>query len=87
MYARVALDLPVLTEFTYAVPGPMSAKLKPGQRVRVPFRHTTRIGYCVALEETTDLEKTREIAAILDFPPSCWRSGGAGPTPPARLPG
>ena len=69
MFARNALDLPVPTEFTYSVPAELVDTLRPGQRVRVPFRRTTRVGYCVALEPTTEIEKTRDIASVLDPEP------------------
>jgi primosomal protein N' (replication factor Y) len=69
MYARVALDLPVPTEFTYAVPERLRKELKPGQRVRVPFRTQTRVGYLVALEETSDVASTRDILSLVDPDP------------------
>ncbi|MEE8106401.1 MAG: primosomal protein N' [Planctomycetota bacterium] len=69
MYARIALDLPVPTEFTYSVPPEMRPSLQPGQRVRVPFRHTTRVGYCVALETSTDIAKTKDITSVVDKEP------------------
>ncbi|MGQ0614854.1 MAG: replication restart helicase PriA [Planctomycetaceae bacterium] len=69
MFARVALDLPVPTEFTYSVPDELLEGLKPGQRVKVPFRSSTRVGYCVALEQATDIAKTRPISAVLDSEP------------------
>ena len=69
VFARVALELPVLTEFTYAVPDRLKGQLRPGQRVKVPFRTTTRIGYLVALEETTDLKETRDLTAVVDVEP------------------
>ena len=55
MFAKIALDLPVPTEFTYAVPTRLLPELRPGQRVRVPFRTQTRVGYLVALEESSDI--------------------------------
>jgi primosomal protein N' (replication factor Y) len=69
MFARVALDLPVPTEFTYSVPEKLRDGLRLGQRVRVPFRTTTRIGYLVGLDATTDVEKTRDIAGVVDKEP------------------
>jgi len=69
VFARVALDLPVPTEFTYSVPEALQAQLRPGQRVRVPFRTTTRVGYLVALEEKSDVEKTKAIAGVVDPEP------------------
>ncbi|HEX5137115.1 MAG TPA: primosomal protein N', partial [Planctomycetota bacterium] len=69
MFAKIALDLPVPTEFTYAVPARLLAELKPGQRVRVPFRTQTRVGYLVALEESSDVPETRDILAVVDPEP------------------
>jgi primosomal protein N' (replication factor Y) len=69
VYARVAFDLPVPKEFTYAVPEALRPALVPGQRVKVPFRSRTRVGYCVALEAATDVAQTKEIAAVLDAEP------------------
>ncbi|MHC4549486.1 MAG: replication restart helicase PriA [Planctomycetota bacterium] len=69
MFARVALELPVPTEFTYSVPERLRERLQPGQRVRVPFRTTTRTGYLVALEETTDLATTRDVTGVVDEEP------------------
>lgn len=74
MFARVALDLPIPTEFTYAVPERLLADLRPGQRVRVPFRRGVRVGYLVALEESTAIESPKEIAAIVDPEPLVSRS-------------
>ncbi|MFB3067148.1 MAG: primosomal protein N' [Planctomycetota bacterium] len=69
MFARIAFDLPIPTEFTYAVPETLASTLQPGQRVRVPFRTTSRIGWCVALEESTEVQKVREISAVVDETP------------------
>ncbi len=69
MFARVAFDLPVPTEFTYAVPERLRASVQLGQRVRVPFRTTTRIGYLVAFEDTSELPRIKDIASILDPDP------------------
>jgi primosomal protein N' (replication factor Y) len=69
VFARVALDLPVPTEFTYSVPERLRDCLIPGQRVRVPFGPRQRVGYLVALESETDLEKTREITELVDRKP------------------
>ena len=69
MFARVALDLPVTTEFTYSVPEKMAEELRLGQRVRVPFRTTTRVGYLVGLDESTDVGETRDLTAVVDAKP------------------
>jgi len=71
MFARVAFDLPVPTEFTYAVPGELRDDLVPGQRVRVPFRTRTRVGYLVALEEESEIDRSRvkPLYAVVDPEP------------------
>ncbi|MEM8884792.1 MAG: primosomal protein N' [Planctomycetota bacterium] len=69
MYARVAFDLPVPTEFTYEVPTELASELRAGQRVRVPFRTQSRVGYLVAFEETSDLPRVKPIAAVVDAEP------------------
>ena len=57
------------TEFTYSVPEPLRDRMRLGQRVRVPFRTTTRVGYLVGLDETTRIEKTKDIASLVDPEP------------------
>jgi len=69
MFARIAFDLPVPTEFTYSVPDDLLAELRLGQRVKVPFRSMTRVGYVVGLDETTEIEKTRDISSVIDPKP------------------
>jgi len=69
VFARVAFDLPVTTEFTYAVPDRLRERVRLGQRVRVPFRTTTRVGYLVAFEETTEIETIKDIASVVDVDP------------------
>lgn len=69
MFARVAFDLPVPTEFTYEVPARLEGKLQPGQRVRVPFRTRTKVGYLVGFEETSDLKSIKAITDVVDAEP------------------
>ena len=69
MFARVAFDLPVPTEFTYSVPPELEGELRTGQRVRVPFRTQTRVGYLVGFEETSDLKRIRPIGSVVDPTP------------------
>jgi len=100
VFARVALDLPVPTEFTYAVPDRLRGEVALGQRVRVPFRTSSRVGYLVALEGATDLPRVKEISDILDrepiLPPdllelarwiSSYYAASLGETIQAMLPG
>jgi len=69
MFARVAFDLPVPTEFTYEVPEHLAGQLQAGQRVRVPFRTRTKIGYLVGFEETCDLKTVKPITELVDAEP------------------
>jgi len=69
VFARVALDLPVPTEFTYAVPERLRSEVVPGQRVKVPFRTTYRVGYLVALESATEVPRVKEISDLVDREP------------------
>jgi len=69
VFAKIALDLPVPTEFTYGVPKKLLPDLKPGQRIRVPFRTQTRVGYLVAIEESSDVPETKDILAVVDREP------------------
>jgi primosomal protein N' (replication factor Y) len=69
MFAHVAFDLPVPTEFTYEVPSELRDELRVGQRVRVPFRTQSRVGYLVAFESESHLEKVRPITELVDREP------------------
>jgi len=44
-YASVAVGRPLRGEFTYLVPSSLRGKLKPGQRVRVPFGRATALAF------------------------------------------
>ena len=44
-YATVAVGRPLRGEFTYLVPAGLRGKLKPGQRVRVPFGRATALAF------------------------------------------
>jgi len=66
VFARVAFDLPVPTEFTYEVPDRLEGTLQTGQRVRVPFRTRSRIGYLVGFEETSSLKTVKPITEVVD---------------------
>ncbi|TAJ23603.1 MAG: hypothetical protein EPO68_02720, partial [Planctomycetota bacterium] len=70
-FARVALNLPVRTEFTYVVPSALVPGLVPGMRVQVPFSSRREIGVVVDVGSETDVgaAKLREIAKRLDEEP------------------
>ena len=38
-FAEVVLNLPIDRAFTYRIPGPLRGVVRPGVRVRVPFRN------------------------------------------------
>ncbi|MBK7861089.1 MAG: primosomal protein N' [Archangiaceae bacterium] len=44
-YAQVAVGRPLRGEFTYLVPASLRGKLKPGQRVKVPFGRATTLAF------------------------------------------
>jgi primosomal protein N' (replication factor Y) len=70
-FARVALNLPVPTEFTYIVPRALVPGLAPGMRVQVPFLSRREIGVVVDVGSETEVgaTKLREIAKRLDDEP------------------
>jgi primosomal protein N' (replication factor Y) len=70
-YAAVALNRPVRTEFTYAVPPPLRAAIAPGARVVVPFATRREVGVCVrVLEEPgIDPRRVRPLERLLDEEP------------------
>ncbi len=70
VYADVALNRPVRTEFTYAIPAELEASVAPGVRVAVPFGPRREVGVVVALRAQGPARgKARAIAAVLDEEP------------------
>ncbi|MFW6108080.1 MAG: replication restart helicase PriA, partial [bacterium] len=69
LFAAVALNLAVDQTFTYRVPGGLRDEVVPGRRVRVPFRGRPVVGYCVALAETTELDRVLDVESVLDEGP------------------
>jgi len=70
-FARVALNLPVRTEFTYLVPKALAAGLSSGMRVLVPFSTRREIGVVVGVDTATPIEhgKLKQIVRQLDDEP------------------
>ena len=70
--AKVVLNRPLDTEFSYLLPDGLREKLGPGQRVRVPFGRGDRltVGYCVGVEplESAD-RKLKQVESLLDLEP------------------
>lgn len=54
MYIQVAIDIPLFTTFTYAVPPAWQAAVQPGQLVQVPFRNRSKTGLVMSIQETHD---------------------------------
>jgi primosomal protein N' (replication factor Y) len=65
-YASVALNLPLRQEFTYRLPA--GAELRPGHRVRVPFRGGQQVGIVTGVDVALDFEaaKVREVSEVVD---------------------
>ncbi|MGH7149982.1 MAG: hypothetical protein ACREIU_04765, partial [Planctomycetota bacterium] len=70
-FAAVALNRPIRTEFTYAVPPPLRSAIAPGARVVVPFATKREVGVCVrVLEEPgIDPRRIRPLERLLDEEP------------------
>lgn len=68
---QVALDVPIRKVFDYAVPKPEdAAKIVPGMRVQVPFRHQNRIGVVMSMQPSAvDSGRLKAIHAVVDDEP------------------
>jgi primosomal protein N' (replication factor Y) (superfamily II helicase) len=70
LLAEVAVPLPVLRTFTYAVPPDLQARAAVGARVLVPFTRGQRIGWIDRLVHSPAADGVRPIADVLDPTPS-----------------
>ena len=73
-YALVAVDLPIFSPLTYAVPQGLGDVVRPGQLVQVPFRNRAKTGLVMALAAQVDPtqvdpEKVRELLDVVDIEP------------------
>ena len=74
-FAGIVFNKPVDQVFTYRVPAPLTERLVPGHRVRVPFGrgNTATIGYCVwvaaVASDDVDPSRLKDILEIVDNPP------------------
>lgn len=71
MYVRVVVDAGAasyLDSFTYEVPENLIDRVEIGSCVFVPFGKSQVTGYVVAIDETTELEKTKPILAVINSP-------------------
>lgn len=72
MYARVVVDVPVADTdrpFDYGIPASLAPFVSVGSRVSVPFGPRKLQGFVVALADTSEVEKTRDILDVLDVEP------------------
>ena len=68
-FAEVVLPLPIDKPFTYGVPRELQETVRPGHRVRVPFRARTHSGFIVGFPKRPPAFQIRDIEAILDPEP------------------
>ncbi len=62
-------DNPLTLTFHYHVPVHLAGQIRPGQLVAVPFRTQQLTAVVVGLSDTSPVEQTRPVAAILDPTP------------------
>jgi len=68
-FVEVAVPLPVTGTFTYSVPEPLHDAAAVGVRVLVPFGRRKVTGFVVDVAETTEVERVKPIADVLDVEP------------------
>jgi primosomal protein N' (replication factor Y) len=62
-------DNPLALTFHYHIPPPLADQIEPGHLVAVPFRNQQLLAVVVGLSETSPVEETRPIVALLDPKP------------------
>lgn len=67
--ADVAVAVPGVELFTYAVPAELAEHIKPGIRVLVPFKNRSLTAYCVRVEERAVTFKLKALTEVLDSEP------------------
>ncbi|MFQ5965511.1 MAG: primosomal protein N' [Candidatus Scalinduaceae bacterium] len=68
-FAEIVLDIPLNKKFHYKIPPTFVNQVGIGQRVKVPFRGRTIIGYCVGLTDLSEVETTKDIIQVVDRNP------------------
>ncbi len=70
-YVEVVVNRPVEKPYHYGVPEALRGKLAAGQRVLIPFGHSTTTGYIIGFTDTPDVEpaKIKEITRLIDEEP------------------
>ncbi|MGE5279890.1 MAG: primosomal protein N' [Deltaproteobacteria bacterium] len=72
VFAQIALPVSIALDetFDYIVPQPFTEKVRPGLRVRVPFRSRTLTGYVMAVKRSSPFaKKCKPVLALLDTEP------------------
>jgi primosomal protein N' (replication factor Y) len=69
LFADVVLRLALPEPLQFSVPEEMGDRIAPGQKVRVPLRNRTDVGYVVALSTTPRVGGIRPVMEILDPEP------------------
>jgi len=68
-FADIVLRLAVPRTFQFSVPEAMRSRIRPGQRVRVPLRKGSDIGYVASLSDTPKVPGIRPVMKILEDEP------------------
>ena len=69
-YARVAVLRPVHRTFHYRIPEHLGAFAVPGARCAVPFSGARTVGFVVAVEDTAETSRVKDLLEVLDPAPS-----------------
>ena len=67
--AKVVVEIALDREFDYQVPEALSATVRLGSRVHVPFGHSTARGYVVGFADHSDRHDLKAIAALISPKP------------------
>jgi primosomal protein N' (replication factor Y) len=72
-FAGVVFNRPVDQVFSYRIPPGLTAKVVPGQRVRVPLGrgNSPVVGYCVRVDDFAEVDpkKIKDVIDVIDDPP------------------
>lgn len=77
-FAQIAVDVPIFSALSYAVPETLAGRIEVGQLVQVPFRNKAKTGLVVGLsaEAPADAPKSlRDVLDIVDKTPLLSASG------------
>ncbi|MBA2663781.1 MAG: primosomal protein N' [Bradymonadaceae bacterium] len=79
VFIQVAIDVPLFTTFTYAVPAAWREAIAPGQLVQVPFRNRSKTGLIMSVSETLAdaslASRIKEMVDIVDTEPLLSSTG------------